>query len=128
MEEINENLIPEQDRDFLDRKNYDYEIVSLGGAIYIIFKNFDFPQCYNPQKADLLVILPPGYPNSAVDMFWTNPDVKLLNNNLPKSSEHHEAYLSRNWQRWSRHLIWRAGIDNLRSFIAAVNKELNQCI
>jgi hypothetical protein len=70
--------------------------------------------------------LPAGYPNAHPDMFWTFPDVKLANGSWPKSSEHHYAYDGRNWQRWSRHYQgkWRAGIDGLRSYLAAVRTEI----
>jgi|SRR6185437_13799915 len=128
MEDTNINLIPEQDRDFLQEKGYVYSISFISGTIYLIIKDFDFPEHYAPQKADLLILLPAGYPNAALDMFRTNPDIKLLNGAWPAASEPHEMHLEKSWQTWSRHITWRSGIDSLRTFISAVRKELNKGI
>jgi len=124
----NEEKIPELDRDFLYEKEYEFEILPLGGALHLIIKNFEFPEHYAPSQADLLVILPAGYPNAALDMFRTYPDVKLTNGNWPAAASPHEQLNGRSWQSWSRHTNWRVGKDSLRSFISAVKKELNKGI
>lgn len=120
-------LLPEIDREFLDEKELTYGAAkAAGGAVHLVIRDFDFPAAYAPRKADLLIILPAGYPNSHPDMFWTNPDVKRADGNWPQASEHHENHGDRNWQRWSRHYQgqWRAGTDNLRSYLAAVRHEI----
>lgn len=117
-------LIPELDREFLSEKEYNFEIVSGKGPILLIIKNFHFSASYVPQIADLLIIIPAGYPNAPLDMFWTNPDVKLVNGNWPSAAEHHEQYNGKSWQRWSRHGNWRTGIDSLQSFITSIKKEI----
>jgi len=128
MDHPNDNLIPERDREFLKEKEYEYNITPIGGSILVIIRNFEFPVNYMPQKSDLLIILPAGYPNAPLDMFRTNPDVKLLNGSWPVASEPHEVYLEKQWQRWSRHIDWRVGTDCLRTFISAVKKELSKGI
>ena len=117
-------LIPELDREFLSEKGYVFEVVSGKGPLFLIIKDFPFSTSYVPQIADLLIIIPAGYPNAPLDMFWTNPDVKLTNGNWPSASEHHEQYNGRSWQRWSRHGGWRMGIDSIKSFLASVKKEI----
>jgi hypothetical protein len=120
-------LLPEIDRDFLDGKEYAYGTTKgTDGSIHLVIRDYDFPAAYAPQKADLLIILPAGYPNSHPDMFWTCPDVKRADGAWPAASEHHEAHGGRNWQRWSRHYQgqWRAGTDGLRSYLAAVRHEI----
>jgi hypothetical protein len=121
-----EELIPELDLEFLKEKNYTFEIIPLDGNIHLILKNFHFPELYSPNIADLLIILPSGYPNAALDMFRTFPDVKLTNGTWPNAASPHEVLNGKNWQSWSRHIVWRAGRDNLRSFVTAIKKELEK--
>lgn len=124
--DVVEALIPESDRDFLDEKGYAFVVSRADEATHLIISDFDLPDAYTPRTADLLIILPAGYPNAALDMFWTCPDVKLVNGAWPKQCEHHQTYGRRNWQRWSRHFQqpWRSGVDNIRTFVAAVRREL----
>ena len=126
-EEItNENLIPEKDRDFLHEKGFTFIIVPEKGSLLLIIKNFPFSKIYNPTQADLLIVLPAGYPNSNLDMFWTYPDVKLSNGSWPAAADQHGQYSGLTWQRWSRHGNWRPGIDSLKNFMASISKEINR--
>jgi len=125
---IVESLLPEEDVRYLSEKRFDYSEESVNGWIHIIFENFPIPSAYTPRTCRLLVRIPPGYPNANPDMFWTQPDIKLNQTAaLPRSSDHHETYSGQSWQRWSRHIppnSWRAGRDNLRTFLRTVQQEL----
>jgi hypothetical protein len=116
--------IPESDEEFLEEKGYNYRLVGSNADILIIIENFELPKAYTPTSATLLVVLPTGYPNAKVDMFFTRPDVKLANGNWPLNCTGRVTYNNQQWQQWSRHIEWRLGVDNLRSFFAAVKKEL----
>lgn len=120
------DLLPELDREFLEEKGYSYSASKTGAETHVIIREFDFPAAYAPRKADLLIILPAGYPNANPDMFWTYPDVKLVNGSWPINSTEHQVHGDRNWQRWSRHYQgqWRAGVDGFRSYLAAVRTEI----
>jgi hypothetical protein len=124
------NLLPELDRDFLNSKEYDFDVLRVGGEIHLIIHNFQFPAAYTPRQADLLIIIPAGYPNANLDMFWTYPDVMRANGGWPQASEHHQPHGERTWQRWSRHVQngWRPGTDCLQTFVAAVRKEIGKGI
>lgn len=125
------DLLLEEDREYLDSKEFGYEVTQEPGGLLLVVHGFELPEAYAPRIVDLLVIIPAGYPNGCPDMFWTIPDVKRRDGSWPQSSEHHEDHGGRNWQRWSRHFIgdkWRAGIDNLRSYFASVRIELNKGI
>lgn len=120
-------LIPEIDTEYLAEKCYHYDLCESGGSVGVIIHSYAFPPPYSPEKADLLVMLPAGYPSAKPDMFWTSPDVKLQANAWPLASEPHEEHCGRNWQRWSRHFPedrWRPGTDDLRSYMAAIHAEL----
>ncbi|MEA2875118.1 MAG: hypothetical protein QOF14_314 [Hyphomicrobiales bacterium] len=119
-------LLPEADREFLTDSGYDFSVKQINEQVHVVLHNFPLPK-YQPPQADLLAILPNGYPNGNPDMFWTSPDVKLPSGAFPLRAEVHETYAERKWQRWSRHFDkgkWRAGIDNLRSYLTSVRAEL----
>lgn len=123
-------LLPEMDVEYLLEKQYDFEVIQAGGNLNLIIHHFPFPSPYQPNEADVLIMMPAGYPNGKLDMFWTYPDVKKNGGQWPASSEHHEDHHGKKWQRWSRHLTseWRVGVDNLRTFMAAVIKEIGKGI
>lgn len=132
MEDSNTSTqLPEIDRDYLDSKQFDHAVAKSGSAVHLVIRGFELPEAYSPRRVDLLLILPAGYPNSSPDMFWTHPDVKLANGAWPQAAEVHEIYGERSWQRWSRHFnggSWRPGIDNIRTFLAAIRRELSKGI
>lgn len=122
-------ILPESDVDFLISKGYDFEVHQMGEGAHVIIKAFSFP-LYEPLQADMLIILPAGYPNAKLDMFWTYPDVKLKDGRWPAAAEHHQDYHGKSWQRWSRHIQreWRPGVDSLRTHLTMVIKEISKGI
>ena len=124
-----EGLLPEEDAAFLREKDYDVDLPEEGGWLLVVFRGFGLPEVYEPRTVDLLVRLPPGYPDANPDMFWTRPDVRLISGSMPQRADHHETYAGASWQRWSRHFArgnWRPGIDSLRTYMAALQRELAQ--
>lgn len=117
--------LPERDVEFLNEKGYRYALIPYPGGLYLIIAGFPMTEAYQPEQADMLIMVPVGYPNTPLDMFWTRPDVMRTDGGWPQASLHKEQHNGQVWQRWSRHTEWRAGIDNLRTFIAAVHKELS---
>jgi hypothetical protein len=120
-------LIPENDITFLNEKGYDYTLVQAGTEVHLIIQRFPFP-AYAPKEAEMLIRLLSGYPQTAVDMFYTIPDVKLPSGAFPDRCDQHPVFTGKAWQQWSRHMTWRSGIDNLRTFLAAVVAEINKGI
>jgi len=125
-----EDLVPEVDRDFLAVKGYMFSAKRVGADVHVVIEDFPFPPAYTPPSANLLIILPAGYPNANLDMFRTIPDVKLVSGAWPKNADNREVHAGVSWQRWSRHFNsgWRQGIDNLRTFVASVRHELGKGI
>lgn len=120
-------LIPEDDVEFLTGKGYDYQLAKVDSEVHLVIHRFPFPP-YNPKEADILIRLLAGYPQTAVDMFYTIPDVRLSSRVFPQNCEQHPVIGGKPWQQWSRHLTWRSGTDNLRTFLAAVLSEINKGI
>lgn len=116
----------EADQSFLVEKGYAHDVTEEGGMLCVILHGFPMPEAYSERSVDLLLRLPPGYPNANPDMFWTSPRVTLSGGQIPRATEATEKYVSKSWQRWSRHWStpWRAGIDGLDTFITAIRNEL----
>ena len=71
-------LLPSGDRAFLETRDLNFDVVESGGAIGVVLNNFPLPQGkYDHDVADVLIVLPPGYPDAPPDMFYTFPRIKL---------------------------------------------------
>lgn len=121
-------LIPQSDEEYLKQRGFDYQLKPAGSEVHLVIKDWPFPDAYSVRTAEILIRILPGYPGSPLDMFWTIPDVRLASGAWPQAAEVHEIHDGRNWQRWSRHTEWRAGIDNLRTFITGMTMEINRGI
>lgn len=123
-----ESALLEFDAQYLESKGYEYSANQCAnGPILVVIHGYPLPEHYTPSKCDLLIKLPPGYPNASLDMFWTRPDVKLRSGVWPRSSDVHEMINGALWQRWSRHLTassWRPGTDCIQTFLAVIRREL----
>jgi hypothetical protein len=92
------------------------------GWIFLLISNFPLPEGYSAGNVELLVKLPPGFPDAAPDMFWVSPDVRTKTGGIPQGTTY-EPLLGKQWQRFSWHLrpgSWRPGISTLRDFIRCV--------
>jgi hypothetical protein len=93
-----------------------------GGWVFVVISNYELPAGFVPNRVDLLVKLPPGFPDSAPDMFWVHPDVRAPNGAIPKATSP-ERLLGKNWQRFSWHLAagaWKPGVSELRDFLRCI--------
>lgn len=119
--------LPEADRRYLNDHGIVVEVVSDGPHTGVMLKQMELPAGkFNHPAADVLVILPPGYPDVAPDMFFCDPWLTLLSaGRYPTCADVSHAFLDRNWQRWSRHNpSWRPGIDGLHTMIKRIEHAL----
>lgn len=115
--------LPEADQRYLHSHDITAEVVCDGPHIGVVLKNMQLPQGkYDHPTADVLVILPPGYPDVAPDMFFCDPWVKLASaGRYATCADQPHMFCGRNWQRWSRHNnSWRPGIDGLHTMIKRI--------
>ena len=130
-------VLPPDDVQFLREKYPNHIVRQVGAELHVLLRDFPIPPAYAPRTSDLLLRLPPGYPNAAPDMFWTKPDVKLASGAWPDRSEYHEVpgagpgsevYANVHWQRWSRHFQsgWIVGQPGLQSFVRTIQQELKR--
>src|ERR1700728_2699794 len=93
-----------------------------GGWQFLVISDFELPGAFQPNRVELLVKLPPGFPDAAPDMFWVHPAVRTGAGNVPRSTSN-ERLLGKNWQRFSWHLAagaWKPGISDLRDFLRCI--------
>ena len=119
--------LPEADQRYLDIHGLSGAIVSDGPHTGVVLGQMKLPQGkFNHLTADVLVILPPGYPDVPPDMFFCDPWLTLASAcRYPTCADQSHAFLGRNWQRWSRHNNnWRPGVDGLHTMIKRIEHAL----
>ena len=98
--------------------------LSEGSGKYgLLIEGFDIPAGFVQSTADLLVLIPAGYPASQLDMFYLDPPLRK-SNGVDAGALSIEEHFARHWQRWSRHYDWLPGEDDLTSHIEYVWQEL----
>ena len=93
-----------------------------GGWQFLVISDFELPGGFQPNRVELLVKLPPGFPDSAPDMFWVCPAVRTAGGNVPRATTN-ERLLGKNWQRFSWHLAagaWKPGVSELQDFMRCI--------
>lgn len=121
------DALPSFDQAFLTEHGYDFEVTLEGGQTGIILTGLKLPTGkFDCEVADILVLLPVGYPDCPPDMFYASPRLVLKGTGLvPKACTVQQIFAGRVWQRWSRHNnVWRPGVDGLRTMVARVQTAL----
>lgn len=120
-------VLPSGDRRYLEGRGLAFREVEDRGRKAVVLKAFPLPKGrFQVEAADVLIQLPPGYPDAAPDMFWTAPDLRLASSGRePRCTQVRETFAGTRWQRWSRHASdWRAGADGLRTMVKRVERAL----
>lgn len=120
-------VLPQADSRYLQDRPLDVEGLVDGQQKAIVFKNYPLPAGrYDAERADVLVVLPPGYPDTPPDMFFTDPWLKLTETGQYADRAATEfKFADRRWQRWSRHNNeWRVGIDGIQTMLRRIDRAL----
>ncbi|MCY4000294.1 MAG: multiubiquitin domain-containing protein [Bacteroidetes bacterium] len=97
-----------------------------GNAKYgLIIKEFPLPKGYIYRKSTLMILVPIGYPGSALDMFYFWHPLEKMDGS-PISSLSSETHFGKEWQRWSRHYDWKSGHDSIARHIEFVVNMLHR--
>lgn len=121
------SLLPRQDRRYLEGRGITVREVIEGGKKGVILTGITLPEGkYQVAQADILILLPPSYPEIAPDMFYAVPHLKLLaGQREPRCTQARQAFDRQNWQRWSRHNNqWRPGTDGIWTMLKRVEEAL----
>jgi len=122
--------LPGDDSRFLEERGYVWTLHpdgSQGG--FLVIQNFSVAGGgFTPATTDLMIRIPPQYNMAQLDMWYCDPPIRIAaTGQFAPASEVKETHVGRVWQRFSRHLpsgAWRPGIDNLRTFMPSILKEL----
>jgi hypothetical protein len=122
-------MLRDVDRQFLTNEGYTFAEYPHGGMTLLVLSDYPLPAGYEPATADVLLQIPSSYPDGNIDMWWVYPHVVFASTNAePARTEVKETFASfapdpsRSWQRFSRHPTWRAGVDDLRSFLRVMRR------
>ena len=122
-------MITDADKLMLDELGLPWTLVPEAGWLSLTIMGWALPSGLAPASADLLIRIPPGYPDMPLDMWYFSPNVSRTDGRDIEQTQVREEYSGRTWQRWSRHLAagdWRPGTDDLRSYLARLRSELRK--
>lgn len=103
-------------------------ISAANGWTFLVLPDFQISHGYSRDSTDVLVKLPPGFPDAAPDMFWVNPHLTTCTGVAPRGTSV-ETLLGQPWQRFSWHLeagAWRPGISTLQDFVRCVRSRFER--
>lgn len=120
-------FLPAADSAYLDEKGIAHEEAQDGGQKAVILRAYALPAArFDRACADILILLPPGYPDLSPDMFYLVPWVRLVGaHRFPSRADVPFAFGGRSWQRWSRHNTeWRPGVDGIWTMVKRIDAAL----
>ena len=115
--------LPDDDIGFLNNSFDVWQTIISNVERGIIIKNYSLPDGYNCQQVEMMILVPQNYPAAALDMFYISPDI-IKTNGRSIGALSSGAHFDRQWQRWSRHYQWQAGIHNIATHLHAVKNAL----
>jgi hypothetical protein len=121
----------EQDLEALRSQGYKVEPFRdppTGNIIYLVFTDYPLPKGWNKPMTKLLLITDISYPNSKIDMFWVDQDLRLADGErIPQAGGTIETYMGQSWYRFSWHVQkWNPAVDNVISYLGTVDTRLGQ--
>lgn len=115
----------------LEEEGLHFAEADENGLHCVVIHDFPLPPGYQPEKTDLLLRLPAGFPDAAPDMWWCDPPVRLGTGSAPVAAESMETYLGRVWQRFSRHFQpgqWKPSRSGLATFLAVIKSDFAKAV
>lgn len=122
-------FLPEFDREYLVAKGHQFEEKPDANRNGLIIRNYELPKGkFNHERADLLILIPQGYPDTRPDMWYFFPAILLAPSNRPaRQTQATINFEGKTWQRWSRHYPaneWRPGIDGIHTYLKKIDTAL----
>lgn len=120
------SFLPSHSKRYLEDRAIAFREVEDGATRGVILNGFKLPVGkFQTATADILIILPPGFPDVRPDMFFANPRLVLASGQMARATSGICSFAGVTWQQWSRHNDeWRPGVDNLWTMIKRVEEAL----
>ena len=115
--------LPACDRRYIESNGYTVDCIEHSNQKAVVIRDFELPRDrFNITHSDILILLPPAYPDAPPDMFYADPWIHLKpSGRYPNQADQPHRFGDRVWQRWSRHSSeWRPGVDGLRTHVRRV--------
>lgn len=122
-------FLPLRCRRYLEERGISYDEVDDCGQRGVVLRDVALPAgLFAAAAADILIILPAGYPDVTPDMFYAQPWLTVAaTGRYPNCADQPLSFAGRNWQRWSRHNNqWRPGVDGIWTMIKRVQTALEK--
>ena len=116
--------LPEEDRDHLNAEGLVWEAVAENGMQWFLLHTVPVPSGYNVATVTVAVQIPPGYPDTALDMAYFYPTLARADGRMIRNTESIQVIEGKSFQRWSRHRTgvnpWQPGVDCLANHLLLV--------
>lgn len=122
-------FLPLKCRRYLTERGIAYSEVADNGQRGVILRGMALPAgTFAAATADILIMLPGGYPDVAPDMFYSLPWLTVAaTGRYPNCADQAVPFAGQNWQRWSRHNNeWRPGTDGIWTMVKRVETALEK--
>ena len=109
------NPVLDEDLQRLRDQGFDYELLVDPPEIGIVVRNVPLSDgVFTQTLTDILLKTTQLYPQSEMDMFWVDPELRLASGAEPLASNP-ELHFGRAWRRfsWHRNCAWIPGRDDL---------------
>jgi hypothetical protein len=109
------NSVLEEDLQRLSEQGFDYQLLVEPPDIGIVIRDVPLPEgVFSQQNTDVLLKTTYLYPQSEMDMFWVEPDLRLASGAEPLATNL-EVHFDQPWRRfsWHRNCPWIPGRDDL---------------
>ncbi len=117
----------ETDINKLKEMGYSIDVHRENNQILVVIEKYPVPSGWNKSETTLLLVADIGYPNSKMDMFWTDLDLKLGGDRIPQAGEVVQQFLGKQWRRFSWHVQkWNPAVDNIVTYLGTVDARLGQ--
>ena len=103
-------------------------------SAWMIVVHYPLPLGWNKPETKILVLIPPGYPTTPPDNFYTDDDLRLADGSQAANASPGQSAAGGTWQQFSYHVQageWQPHAeplrgDNLLTFMAAVGRRLSE--
>ncbi|QOR65789.1 hypothetical protein IM538_18565 [Cytobacillus suaedae] len=121
-----EFLIPEEDIEFLNSRDWTWELVEEGGNRLVLIHGFPVPKGYTVNQTTVAIQILSGYPTTPLDMAYFHPKLEREDNILIGQADQTMSIEGSSFQRWSRHYRWEVGFHTLTTHILAIEDWLKR--
>ncbi|RLA46694.1 MAG: hypothetical protein DRR06_04370 [Gammaproteobacteria bacterium] len=122
-------LLLDEDYDALKERGVSF--VEDEAQRFLVLQGYKLPEgVYSQECCDILIIIPPKFPQAGNDMLWTNPRlIRTDGKPIPKTDEagtgNNKMFEGQEFCRWSRHWnqgssVWRPGKDDIVTILRRV--------